>query len=61
MQRSVKAHVREANKLSSSFVLFAGGDEYKSGKLQLKNMSDGEQQLFGLDEIQNIIHKITGK
>ncbi len=61
MQRSVKAQMREANKLSSSFVLFAGGDEYKSGKLQLKNMSDGEQQLFGLDEIQNIIHKITGK
>ncbi|RJP72095.1 MAG: histidine--tRNA ligase [Ignavibacteriales bacterium] len=61
MQRSVKAQMREANKLNSSFVLFGGGDEYKEGKLQLKNMSDGEQQLFGLDEKQSILHKITGK
>ncbi len=61
MQRSVKAQMREANKLNSSFVLFAGGDEYKSGKLQLKNMSDGEQQLFGMDEQDNIFQKIKGK
>jgi histidyl-tRNA synthetase len=61
MHRSVKAQMREANKLNSSFVIFAGGDEYKTGKLQLKNMADGEQQLFALDEQHNIFKKIAEK
>jgi len=60
MQRSVKAQMREANKLNSAFVIFAGGDEYKDGKVLLKNMSNGEQQLFGLEEQQNIFKNIKG-
>jgi len=43
LDRSVKAQMREANKLNSRFVLFIGGDEYKSGFMNLKDMSSGEQ------------------
>ncbi len=49
LDRSVKAQMREANKLNAKFVLFLGGDEYKSGKLNLKNMSTGEQQLVDVN------------
>ncbi len=61
MQRSVKAQMREANKLNSNFVIFAGGEEYQNGKLVLKNMSGGEQELFELAGTEKIYNKITGK
>ena len=32
LKRSVKAQMREANKLNAKYVLFIGGDEYKDGK-----------------------------
>ena len=51
--RSVKAQMREANKLNSEYVLFFGGDEYKSGKAQLKNMETGEQEIIPLENILN--------
>ncbi len=56
LDRSVKAQMREANKLNARFVLFIGGEEYKSGKLNLKNMSTGEQQLIKLNDY----HKTIG-
>ena len=46
LDRSVKAQMREANKLNARFVLFVGGEELKSGMINLKNMSTGEQQLI---------------
>ncbi len=55
LSRSVKAQMREANKLNARFVLFIGGDEYKSGKLNLKNMATGEQQLIDLNEYSKLI------
>lgn len=53
--RSIKAQMREANKLKARFVLFFGGDEFKNGEVQLKNMADGIQTKFGLNEIEKII------
>lgn len=50
LDRSVKAQMREANKLNARFVLFIGGDEYKKRQANLKNMSTGEQQLINLDD-----------
>jgi histidyl-tRNA synthetase len=55
MQRSVKAQMREANKLNSGFVLFVGGEEYNSGKYKLKNMESGEEELIPINESQSII------
>ena len=55
--RSVKAQMREANKLNSEFVLFFGGEEYSEGKVQLKNMKNGTQELV---KIENLVNKISG-
>ncbi|MCX7797420.1 MAG: histidine--tRNA ligase [Melioribacter sp.] len=41
--RSLKAQLREANKLKAKFALFVGGDEFKNGFYLLKKMSDGTQ------------------
>ena len=43
LDRSVKAQMREANKLKAKFVLLVGGNEYKSHKYILKIMKTGEQ------------------
>ncbi len=58
--RSVKAQMREANKLNARFVLFVGGDEYKDGLLNLKYMDSGQQQLIALNDIEALI-KIMSK
>ncbi len=54
LDRSVKAQMREANKLNAKYVLFIGGDEYKAGSLNLKNMGTGEQKLIPLDDTEGI-------
>jgi histidyl-tRNA synthetase len=51
LQRSIKAQMREANKLNSRYVLFVGGEEYKTGYYLLKNMESGEQQKIAFDKL----------
>ncbi len=50
LDRSVKAQMREANKLNTRYVLFIGGEEHQKGQANLKNMNTGEQQLVSLDD-----------
>lgn len=60
LDRSVKAQMREANKYNSRHVLFAGGEEFQNGLLNLKNMADGTQKSFdkhNLEEIKNLFEK----
>jgi len=54
LNRSMKAQMREANKLDAKYVIFIGGDEYKQGKLNLKNLENGEQQLIDIKELENL-------
>ena len=58
LQRSVKAQMREANKFKAQFALFVGGEEFEQGKLNLKNMESGEQQIFPLDDLNQIVNHI---
>jgi len=58
LQRSVKAQMREANRVNAKFVLFIGGDEYKQGMLKLKNMASGEEEKIVLNDIRLLITKI---
>jgi histidyl-tRNA synthetase len=51
LQRSVKAQMREANKLKTRYVLFVGGEEYKEGDFLLKNMESGEEQKIPFDKL----------
>ncbi len=52
--RSVKAQMREANKFNAKFVVFVGGDEYKRGELNVKNLSNGEQQLIKINDFEKL-------
>ncbi|MGQ9644046.1 MAG: histidine--tRNA ligase, partial [Ignavibacterium sp.] len=55
LARSVKAQMREANKLNARFVLFVGGDEYKNGELVLKNLATSEQEKIKVNELSSLI------
>jgi histidyl-tRNA synthetase len=56
LDRSVKAQMREANKINAKYVIFFGGDEFKSGKFNVKNMESGEQQLFSVDDLTQLLN-----
>lgn len=58
LNRSVKAQMREANKMNSKFVLFVGGDEYKNEELVLKNLSTGEQRNIKINELASLINQV---
>lgn len=58
LNRSVKAQMREANKMNSRFVLFVGGDEYKNEELVLKILSNGQQENIKLSELSTLISRV---
>ena len=58
LDRSVKAQMREANKLNARFVLFLGGEEYQTGKANLKNMSSSEQKTLSLNNLTELMSVI---
>lgn len=60
LSRSVKAQMREANKLNSKFVIMIGGDEFKNGKLVLKNMETSEQEEISLENLEEVLKRIRG-
>jgi histidyl-tRNA synthetase len=59
LDRSVKAQMREANRGSAKFVLFIGGDEYKSGYCNLKKMSDGVQLQVPIVQMDQILQALN--
>ncbi len=59
LDRSVKAQMREANKMNAKFVLFIGGEEYKSGSYLLKNMESGEQSMVLFNQLESISNQIS--
>ena len=46
--------MREANKYNAKYVVFIGSDEYKRGELNIKNLSNGEQQLIKIDDFEKL-------
>jgi histidyl-tRNA synthetase len=59
LDRSVKAQMREANRLNARYVLFVGGTEYERGKVKLKNMSKGGEIEMDKDNLDNVLKLIT--
>jgi histidyl-tRNA synthetase len=55
LSRSVKAQMREANRLKAKYVLFLGGDELKEGNANLKNMETGEQNSVPIYKVYDTI------
>lgn len=58
LNRSVKAQMREANKMNTKYVLFVGGDEYKKELLKLKDMSSGVEEIIALSEFNTLSAKL---
>jgi histidyl-tRNA synthetase len=46
-----------ADKLGIPFVAFLGEDEIAQGKIYLKNMQSGEQQLLSLEEAVRLVQE----
>ena len=55
LQRSLKAQMREANRLNVEKVLIIGEEEIKKGVAILRDMKTGEQKEIELDRIDNVL------
>lgn len=55
--RSMKAQMREANRLMAGFALFVGQDEVASGSYTLRNLKTSEQVALTLDAIPGVLHE----
>ncbi|MFA5804927.1 MAG: histidine--tRNA ligase [Melioribacteraceae bacterium] len=61
LNRSVKAQMREANRLNAKYVLFIGGEEFSKGEIVLKNMSNSGQKNFSKNDLDKIYASIKEK
>ncbi|HCQ90887.1 MAG TPA: histidine--tRNA ligase, partial [Clostridium sp.] len=59
LERSVKAQMKYANKITANFTAILGEDEIKNRSFRLKNMSDGAQFEVSLDKIEEIINIVN--
>ncbi len=57
LNRSVKAQMREANRMNARYVIIVG-EEIAEGTVILKNMETGEQEKFALDELDDLVDEI---
>ena len=51
LRRSLKAQMKEANKLKAKYTIIIGDDEIKSKHAIIKNMEDGSQESIHLDSV----------
>lgn len=54
--RSMKAQMREANKLGAGFALIIGQSEVDTGRYTLKNLTTSEQSSLELDTLIELLH-----
>nr|Q3AQK2.1 RecName: Full=Histidine--tRNA ligase; AltName: Full=Histidyl-tRNA synthetase; Short=HisRS [Chlorobium chlorochromatii CaD3] len=54
--RSMKAQMREANKLGALYALFVGASECASGKYGLKNLATSEQTDLSIEAVMQLLH-----
>ena len=59
LSRSVKAQMRDANRMNTKFVLFIGGEEFQKGEVILKNMLTGNQININKDDLDRIHSIVT--
>ena len=55
LDRSVRAQMKAANRLSSSYVLVFGEEELANNQVLIRNMADGQEQLHNLDQLEELI------
>jgi histidyl-tRNA synthetase len=59
--RSMKAQMRDANRMRACFALFIGEDEVVSGAYALKNLVTADQTSQSLDAVIELINQYSGK
>ncbi len=59
--RSMKAQMREANKINASFALFIGSMEQTTGFYSLKNLITSEQTLLSLEAVLELLQESAAK
>jgi histidyl-tRNA synthetase len=59
--RSMKAQMREANKMRSSYALFVGPSEIESGHYSLKNLLNSAQTSLSLDTVIDILRDLSSR
>lgn len=57
--RSMKAQMREANRVRAAYALFVGQSEFESGQYTLKNLVTSEQTSLTLDAVIEILHELS--
>ncbi|MCL2688911.1 MAG: histidine--tRNA ligase [Chitinispirillia bacterium] len=58
--QNIGKQLKLANDARSRFALFIGGDEAKQGKMRLKNLVDGKEELVEADEIASALILVHG-
>lgn len=61
MGRSLKAQMRQANRLGAKTVLIIGDDEAKAGTVQLRDMESGDERTVGVDEAVHVLQEKRGE
>jgi histidyl-tRNA synthetase len=56
--RSVKAQMREANRLKTKVTLMIGGEEFQEGKIIVKYMETGDQEFIQKNQLEKLLDKI---
>ncbi len=55
MERSLRAQMRQANRLGAKSVLIIGDDEAAAGTVQLRDMESGAERTVGIDEVEHAL------
>ena len=58
LRRSLKAQMREANKIGARYAILIGDQELESGEAELKDLSTGDQKKIALDKLVDHINSL---
>jgi len=58
LRRSLKAQMREANKIGARYAILIGDQELESGEAELKDLSTGDQRKIALDKLVDHINSL---
>ncbi|MGB9825934.1 MAG: His/Gly/Thr/Pro-type tRNA ligase C-terminal domain-containing protein, partial [Desulfofundulus sp.] len=61
LKRSLKAQLKQANRLGVKETIIVGGDEAARGNVALRDMSSGTQEEVPADKVLAILKKRLGK
>lgn len=57
MQRSMKAQMKQADRMNASFVLILGDEELKNNSVAVRSMGEGWQETVGLGEVISFVEE----